>query len=295
MNTLEMLLDDTGRVDELDAAGLARGRAAVHRAVIDPSAATSPVRVTRPSTRRRRLVLTGVAAATVAVAVAVPVVSFGGNGPAMDAAAATLLRHAGAAAGAQPGGWPDAAYWHVSSSYVRDGKTYRRDIWVGHHGSSVLRDTGLPDADGTMSGTPELIPGDGVFDAGATGLSWDQLYALPTDPARLKTQLQADIRDAGSDPTSELFVAVGDLLRESPASPALREALYDVAAGIPGVHVTGRMTDATGRTGTGVTYGHETYVIDPSDGRLLADLADGWRATYLEQGPTADAPVVPAK
>lgn len=37
--------------------------------------------------------------------------------------------------------------------------------------------------------------------------------------------------------SAELFVVVGDLLRESPASPALREALYDVAAPVPSHYV----------------------------------------------------------
>ena len=292
MNTLEMLLDDTGRVDDLDTAGLARGRVAVHRATVALAPAV-PLDLAR---RRRRLTLVGAAVAVAAALVTVPVVSFGGGGTSADADAAGLLRRAGAAAGDQPGGWPDAAYWHSTSSYVRDGRTFRRDIWVAHHnGPSVLRDAGLPDQDGRLGGDARLIAGSGVFSAGATSLTWDQLYALPTDAAALRSELASDLHGAGPDPTSELFVAVGDLLRESPASPALRQALYDVAAGIPGVRVTGKVTDASGRTGTGVTYGGETYVIDPGTGRLLAEVEPGWRATYLDQGPAAAAPALPAK
>lgn len=102
---------------------------------------------------------------------------------------------------------------------------------------------------------------------------------------------QADIRGAGPDPQSELFTIVGDLLRESPAPPALRKALYDVAAGIPGVHLTGKVTDSIGRTGTGVQRGGETLVVDPANGALLADdEGGGWSATFVSQGPATSAP-----
>jgi hypothetical protein len=226
----------------------------------------------------RRLVLTGVAAA-VAAAITIPVVSVG-NG--QSAAAATLLRAAGNAAGAQQGGWPNAAYWHVASVYVRDGHTYHRDIWVSHHGQSVLRD------DGVGSGVMPLGPG--IFPAGGISLTWDQLYALPTDPGQLEAALNTDIKGAGPNPIAELFTIAGDLLRESPAPPALRKALYDVAAGIPGVQLVGRISDAAGRTGTGVERDGETLVIDPGTGELLADTETGWSSAFVSQGPTSTAP-----
>ena len=135
-----------------------------------------------------------------------------------------------------------------------------------------------------------LALGPGEFPAGGTALTWDQLYALPTDPAQLTATLNADIKGAGPNPQSELFTIVGDLLRESPAPPALRRALYDVAAGIPGVHLTGKVTDMLDRTGTGVTRDGETLVIDPANGTLLADTEDGWTSAYVKQGPANSAP-----
>jgi len=229
-----------------------------------------------------------VAAAAIVV---IPVVTVAGHGPREVAQAAPLLRQAGVAAGSQPGGWPGAAYWHVTSTYVRDGQTYRRDTWIAHHGRSVLRDTGLP----TPGRQPPVLATSSAFSAGATSLTWDQLYALPTDPAKLQAVLQSDIKDAGPNPTTELFVVVGDLLRETPAPPALRQALYDVAANIPGVTVTGQVTDAAGRTGVGVEYAGQTYVIDPGNGQLLADQEGGWTATYLRQGPASHAPALPSR
>jgi hypothetical protein len=225
--------------------------------------------------------------AACAALITVPVLTnTGGSGA--EASAATLLRTAGNAAGKQQGGWPNAAYWDVVTTYQRNGKTYHREIWISHHGQSVLRDNGV------AAGVLPLGPG--LFPAGGTALTWDQLYALPTDPGQLTAALNADIKGAGPDPQSELFTIVGDLLRESPAPPALRKALYDVAAGIPGVHLTGKVTDSLGRTGTGVARDGETLVVDPANGELLADEEGAaWSATYVSQGPAASAPAASAQ
>jgi hypothetical protein len=214
-----------------------------------------------------------------------------------------VLRDAGKVAGEQPGGWPNAAYWSVTSVYERDSKTYHRDIWISHHGNSVLEDDGVF---GNM--TPDNLGTYSSFPVGDSSLTWDQLYALPTDPAKLEPVLRSDIEGAGPGATAELFTVVGDLLRESPAPPALREAPYEVAAGIPGVKLLGHYKDALGRTGTAVQRDGETLVIDPQDGRLLADI-DGDPTTgkscgngcmeygatyaYVSEGPAASAPAVP--
>jgi hypothetical protein len=313
MNTFDDLLTAAGRVDDVTPEQLRRASVPVRAAVsADPGAAPFTSRRPRGSLRRG-LTLTGVAAAVTAGAVAVTVLSLGGgqhpaSGPAQAGSsgpgrptvtgpgqpaeyvtAATLLRAAGDAAGAQPGGWPNAAYWHVTSVYGRSGHTYHREIWVGHHAGGVLRDPGV---------APGVIPltGPSLF---GEGLTWDQLYALPIDPAKLGALLSNDVKGYGPDPNptggvsavQEEFVEIGDLLRESPASPALRKALYDVAAGIPGVRLVGNLKDATGRTGGGVERNGETLLIDPATGRLLADLeGNAWDATYLTQGPASTAP-----
>ena len=297
MTPLDDLLSSAGRVDDITPGQLRHARAALHPAIAmagtaDPAVTPGPAGTVAARPRRtgyslrRKFALGGIAAAACAALIIVPVlVEAGGSGG--QAAAATLLRAAGNAAGRQQGGWPDAAYWDVVSVYQRNGTTYHREIWVSHHGQSVLRDNGVSDG---------VLPlGPGVFPAGGTSLTWDQLYALPTDPAQLTAALQADVKGAGPDPQSELFTIVGDLLRESPAPPALRKALYDVAAGIPGVHLTGKVTDELGRAGTGVERGGETLVIDPADGRLLADNeGDGWSATFVRQGPVDRAPAASA-
>jgi hypothetical protein len=304
MTPLDDLLSAAGRVDEITPGQLLSGRAALDSAIAmagsaGPAAAQpfppsrsrlsrSRLSWSRPArySVRRKFALGGIAVAACAALITVPVlVDAGGSGA--EASAATLLRAAGDAAAKQPGGWPDAAYWDVVSVYQRNGKTYHREIWVSHHGQSVLRDNGVAEG---------VIPlGPGEFPAGSTSLTWDQLYALPTDPAQLTAALQADIQGAGPDPESELFTIVGDLLRESPAPPALRKALYDVAAGIPGVHLTGKVTDSLGRPGTGVERGGETLVVDPANGALLADNeGPGFSATFVSQEQANSAPAASA-
>lgn len=344
MNALDELLSTTGQVDDITPAGLRHSRAALDSAIAGTrnvqSSAPQPEPVRRPVRPSRKRTPWLVAACTAAAAAVVAGTTVtvlsthsagsqaGGGKPASvspggvasnstsgtDVTAAVLLRAAGKAAGAQKGGWPNAAYWHVASVYVRSGKTYHRDIWISHYGNGVLEDNGV------NSGPIDL--GKASFE----GLSWEQLYALPTDPAKLQSVLQAKFTQgfgADANPTpspgtvtqsAELFVVVGDLLRESPASPALREALYDVAANIPGVVVKGDYTDALGRTGTAVERNGEILVIDTSNGQLLADIygdpnaaescapstsptkgasacfSGGVGYTYVKQGPATSAP-----
>ena len=202
-----------------------------------------------------------------------------------------VLFRAGAAAGAQPGGWPDAAYWRTISTYHQGtDPTMRREIWMGHTAAGALKDPGV------SSGIRPL--GVAFFD----GFTWDQLYALPTDSRTLESKLRATSLNGGRDDNSELFELVGSLIAESPAPPALRQALWQIASRIPGVTLIGAVKDSIGRPGIEIRRGFEGYVLDPRDGRLL-ERYDGtsapvpeapggtdWRATYLEQGPVDSAP-----
>lgn len=327
MNPLDELLSSTARVDDIAPAALHDGRVALESAIADlvqvqssaPPPARPPARWPFKSKRSLLIAASVAAAAAVAAATTASILAghpspsgrstksqAAGGGDSSNAAinlmAATVLRNAGKAAGEQHGGWPNAAYWYVTSLYERDGKTYHRDIWISHHGNSVLEDDGVF---GNM--TPDNV-GPNVFPVGGTGLTWDQLYALPTDPAKLEPVLQSDIKGAGPNPTAELYTVVGDLLRESPAPPALREALYEIAATIPGVKLVGHYKDTLGRTGTAVERDGETLVIDPGDGRLLADIQGnpktgiscgggcveyGAAYVYVNEGPATSAPAVP--
>lgn len=202
-----------------------------------------------------------------------------------------VLFQAGAAAGAQPGGWPDAAYWHTISSYHQGtGPTLRRESWMGHKAIGVIKDPRV---------SSDVIPLEvGVFG----GFSWDQLYALPTESRALESKLRATSLNGGRDDNSELFSIVGSLLAESPAPPALRKALWEIAARVPGVTLLGAVKDSAGRSGVEIRRGDEGYILDPQDGRLLeqyegtpapvpeAPGGTNWRSTFLEQDPADSAP-----
>ena len=333
MNPLDELLSTTSQVDDTTPAGLRHGRAALDSAIADvrnvQSSAPRPEPFRRPGRPPRRRTPWLVAACTAAAAAAVAGTTVtvlsnhsgvtgaagekqgslspeggaprsGTSASGTETTAAVLLRAAGQAAGEQQGGWPNAAYWHVASVYVRNGKTYHRDILISHYGNGVLEDNGV------NSGPLDLGPA--LFPAGGKGLTWAQLYALPTDPAKLEPVLQSDIKGAGPNPTAELYTVVGDLLRESPAPPALRKALYEIAATIPGVKLVGDYKDALGQTGTAVERDGETLVIDPTDGQLLADIQGNPEAgiscgggcveygvayMYVSEGPATSAPAVP--
>jgi hypothetical protein len=285
---LDHLLSDTAPVADPTPAALAAGRAALE--------GTFDELAQRRRKRVRRSTLAGLVATAAAAAVILPSISVTGAKPAATASAASVvLRQAGSAAGAQPGGWADAEYWHSVSTYHQgSGPQTRREIWIGHHQIGVLKDGGV------NSGILPLEVG--LFPAGGTGLTWDQLYALPTSAGPLEAKLRSGIDGAGSDDDSELFVIVGDLLRESPASPALRKALYEVAANVPGVELVGTVQDADGRQGVEVKRGDQAYIVDTYDGRLLQESqgaagpisenpnGGNWTATYEQQGPTTTAP-----
>lgn len=215
-----------------------------------------------------------------------PVISPGKSRHTASLSISDVLRQAGAAAGDQPGGWPEASYWQSVTLYRHgSGPLVRREVWAGHHSAGRLLDTRLSSA---------VIP---LREGRFAGLGWDELYALPTESGALDSRLRATRLDGLRDSDTELFALVGDLLRESPAPPTLRKALWEVVARVPGVSLVGAVKDGTGRPGVAIERGEHGYVLDPTAGRLLEEYIGGskpggagWRATYLEQGPAVSAP-----
>lgn len=230
-----------------------------------------------------------------------------GSVPSSSAAASEVLIAAGAAAGEQPGGWPGAAYWYVESEIQYAGEdAHTREMWLP-------RDPGLDGAlqDSGIFGSGESVGPDGVhteslgptvFYAAGT-LDWAGLYALPTDPVELERILRSDYSPDGASAEEQLWEGVKGLLVDTPAPPALRQGLWEVAASIDGVELAGHVTDAAGRSGIAVERDDrandrqmERLIVDPDDGRLLqieGYTEDGelsWRSTLLEQRPADTAP-----
>jgi hypothetical protein len=274
-------LVDAGNVGDADESVLLAARAAVATA----ARASKPWRA-HPRRRRWALMLT-TAAATVAV-IGVPVVTISGHHAGAEANAAVFLRSVAVNAASGPDACA-AAYWYSRSLVTPISEPLsdpKREVWIAHHGN------------GRLSQRLQLPLGPGVFPMGASSVNWDELCALPTDPGRLYATIREKIGSAGPDKDSETFTTIGDLLRESPAPPAVRAALYGAAAMVPGVRLVGEVSDAQGRSATSVGRRangvDQRYLVDPATGRLLEEqvfTSDGklmFRATYEAGGPVAD-------
>jgi hypothetical protein len=142
----------------------------------------------------------------------------------------------------------------------------KREIWIGPDGSGRIResqtDPTFPTAKDRQNwlamgpGKPPLVgpPSDEKYGPGGLSPGPADLSKLPTDPAQLAQMISSRKVEGGPPGPAEDFVQVGDLLRETAASPALRAALFKVAAGIPGVRLLGTVTDSDGRSGTAIAF-----------------------------------------
>ena len=303
---LDTLLRDTASVANPTARDLAAGRSALNAATMISARRVAWVR----RAKRRGLGLSAILAAAASLVLIIgpmlnpgprptsasqptasPTVDKGGPTAPATLNVSLVLFRAATAAGTQPGGWPDAAYWRtISTHHQGTGPTMRRTIWMGHTASGALKDP--------INGSDIISLGVGSFE----GFTWDQLYALPTDSRALESKLRATRLTGGKDANSQLFTLVGGLISESPAPPALRKALWEIAARIPGVSLVGAVKDSIGRPGIEIRRDFEGYILDPKDGQLLEryegtsapvmESPDGtnWSATFLKQGPVDSAP-----
>lgn len=254
----------------------------------------------RPPNRRRAWLLRGGVVA-VAVLAALVIVGLAGSGSvtAPSTAAAAVLRQLANIAAAGPSTVPAAGqYLFVDSendypaiSVGRHGNcvtyaTDHRQVWIGADGSGLLRDTNGPTRFTSLADRAtcvRMLP-HGQPRAGQTSNLWfaarcfmlgptDDMQALSTNPRVLLRQMRRI--DGGTPGPAEDFVHVGDFLRETDASPALRAALYRAAALIPGVHLLGMARDHLGRRGLGVAYdsrgNHSELIFNPSTSALMGE------------------------
>lgn len=241
------------------------------------------------SVSRRRRLATRIGAGAVAVAAAVT----GALVLSEPASARDVLLQAADAAGQQE--VTTGTYWYSRSELVAGylDRPVVREIWVTADGGGVLRDGQFPDEHGKT-----LVQ--------ALEASRDRssafLDALPTEPDALREALLAAMPPGWkTQPGGGLWDEAWPLLSETPASPALRQALWTVIADSPGVAMVGAVTDGRGRDGVGVEFrsngGRLELVVDTSDGALLEvrTLDDDGdvvaRTTYAEQGWRSAAPV----
>ena len=278
MNELDLVRTFRERVPEPDPAAIARAR----QAVMAGRPAAAPRRRRLPAGARwlaAGVVAAGTAAALV-LATSVP------KAPERtDPTLALVLDHAAGVAASRrdPGRLGPGRYYYARSLATVLATTggddkhsfsvlqeVSREFWVTADGSGRIKErtgrtrfvtpkdkanwerAGRPDLRGPNAGDERFGPGE--LGAGSTvgDGSYASLLALPTDPAKLYALLRKAAAGNGRGTDVEMFVLVSDLLRETPAPPALQAAAWRVAAMIPGVDLLGPVTDRAGRHGTGI-------------------------------------------
>jgi hypothetical protein len=246
--------------------------------------------------RWRRVAM--IAAVAAGLAISLPTVFLDGGG--VQSAAAEALRQAARVAAAEPTQAPPEpgqfVYTRTKAAYLTttvEGQPAEawsvlipelRESWIGPDGSGRVRVTNgkarflsaEERAAWRAAGSPRLAtwaagPSDTAFRPGR--LYYLDVSRLPTDSEALREVLEARKIVGGPPGDAETFTIIGDLLRETYVPPALRAALYEVAAGLPGIELLGRVEDAVGREGIGVAYTHEgqrkELIFDPETAALL--------------------------
>jgi len=253
-------------------------------AALNPSTSAAPAeprRLARRAFARRMATRRPVTIATATVAAAAVLgVSLLSSGPAAgpSPAVAAVLQHLARIAARGPSLVPGAGqYLYVDSvndyptiQMLRHGPgciaygTQHRQVWVAADGSGLLRESSGPATftsahdralclraepkSALSAGIYNMWFADQCFQLGPT----NDMQSLSTNPRTLLREMQKI--DGGPRDPGEDFKRVGDFLRETDASPALRAALYRVAALIPGVKLLGTVRDHSGRRGLGVAF-----------------------------------------
>jgi hypothetical protein len=301
--------------DEDAAHARVRARLTAHVARAAPAVPARPgprSRPRRPRARRRWWLVAapGALAATAAVAVLLSLgsgVQEGSVAPA-PATAAEALDQAAAAAERQPA--PEAFPRPDQFFYTSSRSTYlscriaagdgfcvlaqmHREAWVGERrrGSETTRVTGhrwpsaaerrtwvaagRPSLAGLRAGTFALAPHRGYY-LGNERLTNARMRAFDQDGAALYRRLRDGVGPSqGSSRLGEVFTQIGDALREQPAPPKLRAALYRALKYVPGVRFVPRTRDGLGRRAVAVTRVEDgtrrELLFDPATSAMLAE------------------------
>lgn len=259
--------------------------------------------------RKLRIAVAGLALA--AIAAVVSITGLAGHGDAEPAVARVLHQVADVAAGQQPQspGPRQFLYTRSRNAYL-SAATYSPDCeerpceateewsvlvprqhesWVPFDSSRfgrVRTVTGKPRflsegqrAGWVAAGSPPLSRAGRVEDSTLTGGVPLDGEDLPTDPATLRQLIEAREIPGVEGPPGEAqtFTLIGDMLRHAYLPSAVRAALYQATAELPGVELLGEVEDPVGRPGTGIAYTdrkdgtrHE-LILDPETSALLGE------------------------
>ena len=266
-------------------AALNRGRAAL----LEKASGRAPQ--AKPHRTRRRLAIGGLttvgAAALATGLVLTDVVGLAGWRGSADAAAASVLTDASAAAiqttdpALSPGQYLEVRTRAEGVAYVQagddaepirirtDDTLYRPadagDDWVWVRGPQSVAETfgaaseqaaenwmrDIAQENSFETGDLLRAP-DGTFYGGSAGAGYDDLTNLPRDPYRLLNHIYRVTLGAGPSPDTEALVFIADRLSVGNVPADLRSAMYRAAAMIPGVEFIDDQATLDGRTGVAI-------------------------------------------
>lgn len=257
------------------------------------------VRAERSRGQRRRWT---VGAATAALATAAAVVALS-TGSAAPATAAEALRAVARVAQDTPAPVPrddqfyyvhsretsismfagaDPEHEHAVTLIEGDRKSWVSVDRPGQRVTTVLDKRPLTPADAGRRQGPELPGADGRpspaqarhhYLVGGERLSRADLLAYPTDPRTVYERIRDHVGPGGHSVAGQVFDAIGAALKEQPAPPGMRAALYQALALVPRIELAGAVTDRVGRAGVAVAFTevgtrHE-LIFDPETSELL--------------------------
>ncbi len=168
-------------------------------------------------------------------------------------------------------------------------ESFTREIWIGPDGSGRIHEVGTGVSPSNIL-DQQFGPGGLTPPLETDGFSEAELMRLAQHPDQLAQAIRQQAAGTKNPVNQESFVIVGDLLRESGAPAQLRAALFQVAAGIPGVELLGNVTDPAGRTGVSVAISangiRSELIFDRQTSMLLAE-----RQTIVTPVPDLHFPV----
>ena len=224
----------------------------------------------RRSQARGMAVVGGVAVAAVAASASL---AAGGVAGGVDRGARDLAVRVDSAAPPQSQGVGPtdeelrAAQWfsYVSQPDQPGMQRAQESRWQSRDGRHVLQ---------YGDGPAELINESSAFPFGADGVSFDELLALPADPAELDRRMRE--AQGGRPDTERVLDQVKQLLGRSPALRQVRKALLDAALLHEGVTATERERDPSGRAAILVEHTDRDGAVlrlwvDPRSFRLLEE------------------------
>ena len=221
----------------------------------------------------------------------------------LAAKAAATLRHAAAHVRGLPRELKPGEYWYVrtrtlwttgvegsAGAYTAMGLQIREE-WTAANGARrwTTRPVGsirFPSAQDRerwqADGRPDLTEPSSVdrshagFVMGMREYGYRQLLALPRDPQALYARFHSAAVECrcGNGVDDQTFVIAVELLRTTPLPTALRAAILQATARIPGIEQHAER-DITGRPGVAVAYhgsqGTQALIFDPATYELLGD------------------------